>query len=147
MTEFTNYHNDIFVRRYQNDMNAAQRGGYNSPIGKMKNYCGDSKVPKYDQEPVLFKPMIKDIVHGATIDRVFSKTVTFKNHELRCSDGVILPRSFLELMEPKQRAQALALFEKGYLIVQICSATTFFSKRNKQLREAKSKLIQSDVCR
>ena len=91
--------------------------------------------------------MIKDIVHGATIDRVFSKTVTFKNHELRCSDGVILPRSFLDLMEPKQRSQALALFEKGYLIVQICSATTFFSKRNKQLREAKSKLIQSDVCR
>lgn len=50
-------------------------------------------------------------------------------------------------MEVKQRCQALELFKQGLLIVQVCSATTYFSKRNKQLKQAKSRLIQSDVCR
>ena len=118
MTEFTNYHAapDHFVRRYQKDMDAQRQLSPNS-FGKMKAYCGDQKVPKFDLEPVVFKPMIKDIVHGATFDRVFSKTVTFKKNELRCSDGVVLPLSYLDLMDPKARIQALNLFEEGLLVV------------------------------
>ena len=83
----------------------------------MKGYCGDNQQFKYAQEPILYKPMIKDIVHGGTYDRIFSKTVTFKIDELRCSDGIILPRSFLDMMDHRQRAQALSLFDRGLLIV------------------------------
>lgn len=58
---------------------------------------------------MLFKPTIKDILHGSTFNRVFSKTVAYKINEMRCSDGIVLPQSFLDFMDVKQRNQALSL--------------------------------------
>ena len=149
MAEFTNFLSDIHMMWYRNDREAEAKQqakmkklSPDSQISRMKGYCGDNTpIFKYEQEPVLYKPMIKDIVHGGTCDRVFSKTVTFKKNELRCSDGIVLPENFLDLMDVKQRNQAMALYERGLLVVSICSATTFFSKRNKQLKETKKKFI------
>lgn len=132
MSEFTNYDADIHVTRYLKEQEEARKSSPNeTPISRMRNYCSGGTSFKYDQEPVLFKPMIKDIIHGGTYDRVFSKTATFKSKELRCSDGLVMPKQFLDLMSTKQREQAFRLFDKGLLVVSICSATTFFSRQNK----------------
>ena len=89
----------------------------------------------------MFKPMIKDMIHGGTYDRVFSKTVAYKSQELRCSNGIIMPRQFLDLMSAKQKEIALKLSEQGLLIVSICSATTYFSKQNKLVKQAKTQTV------
>lgn len=100
-SEFTNYLDNIHVIRYKKDREEEQKQGKNH-ISKMKGYCKDKF--RFDQAPILYKPTIRDIVFGGTYDRVFSKTVTYKINQLRCSDGIILPRSFLDLMGTKQRA-------------------------------------------
>ena len=134
MSEFTNYLGDIHVMRYLKDMEAAKKQ-------KLEAGLTDDSGPKYTQEPILFKPMIRDMLHGGTLDRVFSKAVAYQTETLRCSDSIMIPSTYLDLLEPKQQAQARALLEKGLLIVSICSATTFFSKRNKIVKEAKSKYV------
>ena len=53
--------------------------------------------------------------------------------------------AFLDLMSPAQREEAMTLFEKGLLVVQICSATTYFSKRHTQLKSAKAQHVQADI--
>ena len=58
---------------------------------------------KYNQDPFLVKPTIKDIVKGGTIDRVFSKTVIHETDLLRCSDGIILPKTFLSLLNTEEK--------------------------------------------
>lgn len=133
MTEFTNYDTNIHITRYLKDQQQAERFKQQTP----ESPNGASPF-RFTQEPILFKPLIKDIVHGGSYDRVFSKTASYKNDPLRCSGGIVMPSQFLDLMSPKQKAQAMALFEKGLLVVQICSATTYFSKKHKQLKEAKS---------
>ena len=56
-----------------------------------------------------------------------------------------MPRAFLDMMSQDQRDDAMALYEKGLLVVQICSATTFFSRRHNQLKSAKAQHVQVDI--
>ena len=88
MTEFTNLTTNIEEATFDKDESLRQ-----------------------SQEPVVYKPLVRDIVHGGTYDRVFFRTVTYKNDKLRCSGGVVMPKAFLEMMSPDQRNQAMALFD------------------------------------
>ena len=118
-------------------------------ITSMKqHFNGDGKIFtgsfKYNQDPLLVKPTIKDIIRGGTIDRVFSKTIVHETDQLRCSDGIIIPSASLSLMNSQERTQALKLLRKGLLIVQICTAPGYFSKHNKKVENIKEKMIIAD---
>ena len=81
---------------------------------------------------------------GGTIDRVFSKTVIHETDLLRCSDGIILPKSFLSLFNTEEKNQALKLLRKGLLIVSVCSAPGYFSKQNKRAEKFQEQVIATD---
>ena len=61
MTEFTNF--TIKVE--------------DATFGKRKSSSVEPQ-PKHT-EPTIYKPLVRDIVHGSTFDRVFFKTYTYKN--------------------------------------------------------------------
>lgn len=82
--------------RYMRDQETARQL---SPGRSSDGIC--SGQPRFNQEPILFKPLIKDIVHGGSYDRIFSKTMTYKSDMLRCSGGIVMPSSFLDLLTVK----------------------------------------------
>ena len=99
---------DEYKRRLNlTDIHFKQYRPLTSPISEhitsmKQHFKGDGKVFtgsfKYNQDPLLVKPTIKDIIRGGTIDRVFSKTMLHETDQLRCSDGIIMPAAFLSLM-------------------------------------------------
>ena len=145
---------DEYKRRLNlTDLHFKQYRPVTSPISEhitsmKQHFKGDGKVFtgsfKYNQDPLLVKPTIKDIIRGGTIDRVFSKTILHETDQLRCSDGIIMPAAFLSLMNTQERTQALKLLRKGLLIVSICTAPGYFSKHNQRVEYIKEQIMVAD---
>ena len=74
----------------------------------------------------MFKPSTKDIFDNGEIKRVFSKTISFKSQELRCSGGIFLPKTMLDLLNPKEQENILRLFSQGLLIISLTTASDYF---------------------
>ena len=74
----------------------------------------------------LVKPKVSDLIKGSTIERIFSRCVPFNMNELKCSDGIYVPESFLNVLPIKERREALTLFKKGILVVKLSTPTQFF---------------------
>ena len=92
MTEFTNFAIDSSLISSIEGKSAACLLNFGKKITKDKESNSDQ---------VIFKPLVKEIVHGSTFDRVFFRSKTFKNDKHRCSGGIIMPKAFLNLMSPE----------------------------------------------